>query len=77
MSRDDNPLRMWAIQIKNSLRVPEVTTDTLFKALVDHDSRNVTQYYYGYKVPKDSSERYDLDMRLHALRYIAESLVVN
>ena len=77
MSGDDNPLRLWALQVKRKIRATEITPDILFEALVENDTADVYQYYHGYKVPKNPIERNNLDLRLHTLRYIAGSLVVN
>jgi len=76
---DHNPLRLWALQIKREIqkKVPEVTAGILFEALVAHDTREVYGYYFKYEVPKDADERNRLDLRLHTLKYIADSLMVN
>ena len=80
MSSDDrNPLKLWAIQIKNEIQkhVREVTPEVLFEALVMHDTDTVRDYYFKSSIPKDPEIRYHIDMRLETLRYISNSLTVN
>lgn len=79
MSVDDTPLKLWAIEVKKKIqkKIPNPSPNQLFEALVAHDNRNVYRYYFEYEIPASPEEKYELDMRLHTLKYIATSLVVN
>lgn len=77
MSSDDrNPLKAWALELKAKL-IPPVSADKLFFEMVNNDSPEITNYFHGYRVPKNPEDRQRLDDRLHLLRYIATQAVVN
>ena len=77
MSSDDrNPLKQWALELKAKL-IPPVSADKLFVEMVHNDAPEITEYFHGYKVPKNPEERQRLDDRLHLLQYIATQVVVN